>query len=106
MGDPDQAAERLPRPPPQRLTDPDDIEKQCSGFERHDDEGRERNGDQVGQYAEKPGLVKMVEREWNEGDLDSEPCQEHPQQHPKRGRMPPRPAGTTAAGPSPTNAKR
>ena len=47
-----------------------------AGLQRHDDEGRQRNGDDVGGDAVEAGLVEMVQRERDQRDLDRQAGQD------------------------------
>jgi hypothetical protein len=88
--------------PPQRRSDPGDIQDQGARLEGHYDESRQRNRDEVGGNSEKAGLVKMIESEGDERDLDGQSRQDHAEEHSKRPRdrplVPPQEQPATQAG--------
>ena len=59
----------LPRQPPERRAQPDRIEQQRQRLQRHDDEGRQRDRDDIGDRAVEPGLVEMVQRDRHQREL-------------------------------------
>src|SRR3712207_7759380 len=48
---------------PRRTAEADRVEQQRAGFERHDQESCQRNGDDVGGDTVKPGAVKVEQGE-------------------------------------------
>ena len=62
MREPQQAVDRSAAQPPQRPAPADDVEQQRARLERHDDEGRQRDGDDVGADAVKPRAMEMEQR--------------------------------------------
>ena len=62
VGEPEQEVERLPGQPPEGRAEADQVEQQGQRLERHDDEGGERDGDDVGERAVEAGLVEMEQR--------------------------------------------
>ncbi len=73
-----QPADRNFRQRPQGPAEPHRVEQQRPGFERHDHEGRERNGDDVRAYAVEAGAVEMEQGERDQGELDRKPGQDQP----------------------------
>ena len=62
MGDRQQQVERLFGQPPKRRAQADRVEEQRHRLQRHDDEGRQRYRQQIGEGAQHTGLVKVKER--------------------------------------------
>ena len=73
-----QPADRQLRQRPQGLAEPDRVEQQRPGFERHDHEGGQRDGDDVRADAVKAGAVEMEQGERDQGELDRKPGQDQP----------------------------
>ena len=64
--------ERLAGQPPEGRAEADQVEQQGQRLQRHDDEGGERDGDDVGERAVEAGLVEMEERDRHQRELDGE----------------------------------
>ena len=92
--DPQQQRQRLPGQPPERRAEPDQIEQQRQRLERHDDEGGQRDRDDVGAGAVEPGPVEMEQRDRRQRDLD------------RRARSAPARAGSARPAPSPPSSRR
>jgi hypothetical protein len=60
----DEQIEPLPRCPPEWCAEPDEIEQQGQRLQRHDDEGGERDRDDVGERTVEAGLVEMEQGDW------------------------------------------
>ena len=71
---------------PQRRAEPDHIQQQSTGLQRHDDEGGQRDRDDVGRNPVKPGAVEVVERERDQRDLDHQSGQNHRPERPDKAR--------------------
>ena len=80
MGEPEQEGQRLAGQPPERRAEPDEIEQQRQRLQRHDHEGGQRDGDDVGERAVKAGAVEMEERDRHQRDLDREAGEEQARQ--------------------------
>jgi hypothetical protein len=70
MREPDEQAQRVIGHPPEGRPRPHRVEQQRQSLRRHDDEGRQRDRDDIGERAIKPRLVKMEQRDRRQGDLD------------------------------------
>ena len=91
VGEPEQQGERLPGQPPERRAETDQVEQQGQRLERHDDEGGERDGDDVGGGAIEAGPVEMEQRDRHQGELDGKAGEEEAEQEaPGLGRPSPR----------------
>ena len=72
------------RQPPEGRAEAREVEQQGQRLQRHDDEGGERDGDDVGERAVEAGLVEVEERDRRQRDLDGEAGEDQAEQHPAR----------------------
>ena len=66
---------------PQGLPNPDQVEQQRRRLQRHDDEGGQRDGDEVREHAVEPGLVEVEQSDRQQRHLDRQAGHERSQQH-------------------------
>ena len=71
---------------PERSAEADGVEQQRGGLQRHDDEGRQRDGDEVGADAVQAGAVEMVKRERDQRHFHRQAGGDHRQQRPPEAR--------------------
>ncbi len=84
MSEPEQEGERLAGQPPERRAEADQVEEQGKRLQRHDDEGGERDGDDVGERAVEAGLVEMEQGDRRQRDLDGEAGEDKGEERPAR----------------------
>lgn len=60
----------MPVSHPEGRAEPDRVEGQRERLQRHDDEGGERDRDDIGERAVEAGAVEVEQRDRREGDLD------------------------------------
>ena len=92
-GDHQQQVKPLPRHPPGGRAEPDQVEEQGQRLGGHDDEGGERDGDDVRRRAVKTRLVEIIEADRRKGQLDRQACEDEAGNRPpylQRQRLVPR----------------